>query len=181
MNLPFDILDHIFGFLITHPGSLVACSEAHPVFSRMVEKYQYYCLTIDLESTGGHLTKLLSCLKTLFLSAWVSSGGDDDANLYCALPAITRLIKTASSIQSVALRFHFHVSDISSLGQLDWSLLAQLQPICPRVELHVSCDAMSRSVSHDRVLVALAGSEVLMDLVNRDVVVLKPKSVRRTL
>ena len=60
MNLPFDILDHIFGFLITHPGSLVACSEAHPVFSRMVEKYQYYCLTIDLESTRGHLTKLLS-------------------------------------------------------------------------------------------------------------------------
>jgi len=60
MNLPFDILDHIFSFLITHPASLVACSEAHPVFSRMVEKYQYYCLTIDLESTCGHLTKLLS-------------------------------------------------------------------------------------------------------------------------
>jgi len=59
MNLPFDILDHIFGFLITHPASLVACSEAHPVFSRMVEKYQYYCLTIDLESTRGHY-KLLS-------------------------------------------------------------------------------------------------------------------------
>jgi len=60
MNLPFDILDHIFGFLITHPASLVACSEAHPVFSRMVEKYQYYCLTIDRESTCDHLTKLLS-------------------------------------------------------------------------------------------------------------------------
>ena len=60
MNLPFDILDHIFGFLITHPASLVACSEAHPVFSRMVEKYQYYRLTIDLESTRGHLTRLLS-------------------------------------------------------------------------------------------------------------------------
>jgi len=60
MNLPFDILDHIFGFLITHPASLVACSEAHPVFSRMVEKYQYHRLTIDLESTRGHLMKLLS-------------------------------------------------------------------------------------------------------------------------
>ena len=58
MDFPFDILDHIFGFLITDPASLVACSEAHPVFSRMVEKYRYHCLTIDPESSGL-LTKLL--------------------------------------------------------------------------------------------------------------------------
>jgi hypothetical protein len=60
MNLPFDILDHIFSFLITHPASLFACSEAHPVLSRMVEKYQYHRVTIDPESTCDHLTKLLS-------------------------------------------------------------------------------------------------------------------------
>jgi len=47
MDIPFEIFDHIFGFLITHPASLVACSEAHPVFSRMVEKYQYYRLIIN--------------------------------------------------------------------------------------------------------------------------------------
>ena len=63
MNLPFDILDHIFGFLIKHSASLVACSEAHPVFSRMVEKYQYYCLTIVLESRCGHLTVLTKLLS----------------------------------------------------------------------------------------------------------------------
>jgi len=59
MDIPFDILDHIFGFLITHPASLDACSEAHPVFSRMVEKYQYHHLTIDPVSSS-FLTKLLS-------------------------------------------------------------------------------------------------------------------------
>jgi len=38
---------------------------------------------------------------------------------------------------------------------LDWSFLAQLQPICPRIELHVSCDVMKRLVPRNRILVAL--------------------------
>ncbi len=67
MEIPFEILDHIFGFLITHPASLVACSEAHHVFSRMVEKYRYYHIITHTGRTyfkysiePSHLTKLLS-------------------------------------------------------------------------------------------------------------------------
>jgi len=57
---------YTFGFLISDPESLARCSEAHPVFSRMVEKYQYYHIIICIEKTRGkllepsHFTKLLS-------------------------------------------------------------------------------------------------------------------------
>ena len=57
--IPLEVLDHIFGFLLTDPASLVACSEAHPPFAQIVEKYQYHKLTISLESTSFY-TKLLS-------------------------------------------------------------------------------------------------------------------------
>ena len=57
--IPLELLDHIFGFLITDPASLIACSEAHPLFSQMVEKYQYHKLTIN-PSTCDLLIKLLS-------------------------------------------------------------------------------------------------------------------------
>jgi len=67
MEIPFDILDHIFSFLISHPASLVACSEAHHVFSRMAEKYRYYHIITHTGRTyfkynlePSHLTKLLS-------------------------------------------------------------------------------------------------------------------------
>ena len=43
MNLPFDVLDSIFSFL--HPNSLVACSKAHPLFSRVAERHLYHHIT----------------------------------------------------------------------------------------------------------------------------------------
>ena len=41
-DLPFDILDHIFGLLRSDPKSLIACSKAHPDFTPIVEKHRYY-------------------------------------------------------------------------------------------------------------------------------------------
>ena len=48
MNLPFDVLDSIFSFLKSHPDSLVACSKAHPFFSRVAERHLYRHITIHL-------------------------------------------------------------------------------------------------------------------------------------
>ena len=42
MDLPFDIVDHIFGFLRTHPTSLLACSKAHPDLSPIATRHFYY-------------------------------------------------------------------------------------------------------------------------------------------
>jgi hypothetical protein len=46
IELPFDIIDIIFSQLRRHPGSLVACSNAHPVFSRIAERHLYYHIII---------------------------------------------------------------------------------------------------------------------------------------
>ena len=44
--LPFDVLDHIFGFLKYNPRSLLACSLSHPFFAQIVERYLYYHVII---------------------------------------------------------------------------------------------------------------------------------------
>jgi len=67
MDFPFDILDHIFSFLISHPECLIACSEASPVFSHMVEKYRYYHVVIH---TGE--TKIEYCLEPSYLTNLLS-------------------------------------------------------------------------------------------------------------
>ena len=42
MDFPFDVLDSIFGFLKSHPDSLVASSKAHPILSQAIERHLYY-------------------------------------------------------------------------------------------------------------------------------------------
>ena len=46
MELPFDILDHIFSFLRSDPKALFACSKAHPTLSQVVEKYRFHHIII---------------------------------------------------------------------------------------------------------------------------------------
>ena len=46
MELPFDVLDHTFSFLKSHPKALLACSKAHPVFSQIVERYRFHHIII---------------------------------------------------------------------------------------------------------------------------------------
>ena len=44
--LPYEVLDHIFSFLRSRPRSLLACSDAHPIFAQIVERYLYYHIII---------------------------------------------------------------------------------------------------------------------------------------
>jgi len=45
-RVPYDILDHIFSFLKPHRRDLVRCSKAHPIFSQIVERYQFHHIII---------------------------------------------------------------------------------------------------------------------------------------
>ena len=47
MDFPSDILHYIFSFLKADPESLIACSNTHPSFSPIAEKYLYYHITIQ--------------------------------------------------------------------------------------------------------------------------------------
>jgi hypothetical protein len=68
MEVAFDVLDHIFGYLRSDPKSLVACSKTHPVFSQLAEKYRYHHIVIRTAKKQldlgylepSYLTKLLS-------------------------------------------------------------------------------------------------------------------------
>jgi hypothetical protein len=47
MQLSFEILDHIFSFLVSHRETLLACS-IDPVLSQIVERHLYYHIIIDV-------------------------------------------------------------------------------------------------------------------------------------
>ena len=49
MELPFDVLDYIFGLLRSDPQSLVECSKAHPGFSRILNRHLFYHIVIRLD------------------------------------------------------------------------------------------------------------------------------------
>ena len=71
MDFPSDILHYIFSFLKADPESLIACSNTHPSFSPIAEKYLYYHITIQTSLTyraslsGYHLepSQLLELLS----------------------------------------------------------------------------------------------------------------------
>jgi len=46
LRVPFDVIDHIFSFLKSHPKALLACSKAHPVLSQIVERYRFHHIVI---------------------------------------------------------------------------------------------------------------------------------------
>ena len=75
MEIPVEVLDHIFGFLKSHPRSLLACSNAHPSLAQIVGRHLYHhiviihstlCYPPDLDYRSGykfdssHMTRLLS-------------------------------------------------------------------------------------------------------------------------
>src|SRR5260221_4092495 len=47
MQLPEDILDHIFSYLVSHRETLVACSK-DPYLSSIVKRYLYYHLVVNI-------------------------------------------------------------------------------------------------------------------------------------
>ena len=72
MDFPSDILHYIFSFLKGNPESLIVCSNTHPSFSPIAEKYLYYHITIQtsldyrvFRSGGYHLvpSQLLALLS----------------------------------------------------------------------------------------------------------------------
>jgi len=67
----FDTIDYIFSFLKYDSKSLLACSEAHPSFTPIVERHLYYYIIISTSSRfrsdghgyclqPSHLSKVLS-------------------------------------------------------------------------------------------------------------------------
>ena len=106
-----------------------------------------------------------------------------DNRIKIALPEIIRFINTAPAIQHIALSFHCIVSScITSLGQLDWSLLDRLWSNSggtrPRIEIYIAGEGLvGGSFSPEEILDALAGNEALMDLVKRGLVILKSEGV----
>jgi hypothetical protein len=85
------------------------------------------------------------------------------------------LIKSAPAIQIVVLRLHWVVSNSSSLGQMDWSLLESDFPgTRPRIHIFISGDVRGQPISSASILRVLMENEArLMDLVKREVVILK--------
>jgi len=47
MRLPAEVTDHIFSFLRKDTLALKACSKAHPLYSRLAERYLYAHIVID--------------------------------------------------------------------------------------------------------------------------------------
>ena len=67
MELPLDILDYIFGFLKSHPETLIACSRAHPIFAQVVERFLYHNITIhtDQSTYDGYCLEPLDTFNLL--------------------------------------------------------------------------------------------------------------------
>ena len=65
MDLSLDIIDHIFSFLRSHPNSLIACSEAHPNFSLIAERHQFYHIVIHTGFTEFAYSFKPTCLVEL--------------------------------------------------------------------------------------------------------------------
>src|SRR6266545_8240703 len=64
MNLPAEILDHIFSFLKSDPAALRACSESHPSLSRLAEPHLYFHVLLKTSDSSSdrpsNLAQLLS-------------------------------------------------------------------------------------------------------------------------
>ena len=59
IELPFDVLDYIFGLLRSNPETLAVCSKAHPLFPQILNKYLFYHIVIcsnGLKYHGYNLT-----------------------------------------------------------------------------------------------------------------------------
>ena len=119
---------------------------------------------------------VLMRLKRLSISTLITTNATESS---WALPEIIRLVNTAPAIHDVVIQSHCHVSDsITSLGQLNWSLLDDLRSNCtgerPRIDLCVTGEGtLGPEFCSESILDALAENQALMDLVKRGQVLLK--------
>ena len=126
MEIPVEVLDHIFGLLKSHPRSLLACSNAHPILAQIVERHLYYHIVIirstlyyhlDLDDRSGykfdfsHMTRLLSdtpriadYVRILELSVEFYSNG--------FLENIAPILSSFHAIQCFKLTFHTNVLEM---------------------------------------------------------------------
>ena len=113
-------------------------------------------------------------LKHLTIIALVRSTRQSLSNgIASILPAIVKLMKTALATQDIVLRLHWDLSS-SSLGIMDWSLLeSAFLGVRPRIHLVISGEVQARLISAEFILDILTMNEALMDLVKREVVILK--------
>jgi hypothetical protein len=103
-----------------------------------------------------------------------------DGRIDCILPDIIRLINTAPAVEHVVLSFHCLTSSCTPLGQLDWSIFDRLQSNStgarPHIELCITGEGLvGPTFSSESILEALAGSDVLMDMVKVGLLTLKPE------
>jgi len=136
----------------------------------MVSHSQIYIKLIGYTKELPFSLSALLRLKRLSVSARINKEK-------WALPEIIRVINTASTVQDVALRFRFHVSSVTFLGQLNWSLLDHLHSNStgkrPCIDLCVTAKRfLDCPFRPEDILDALGESEALMDLVKRGLVTL---------
>ena len=53
MHLPAELIDHIFSFLKEDIPALAACSNAHPLISRLAERYLYADIVVRMDTTAA--------------------------------------------------------------------------------------------------------------------------------
>jgi len=114
MNLPAEILDHIFSFLQADPTSLRACSKSHPSLSQLAEPYLYSHIVIkagesSLSDRPSNLAELLSKRPHIAhyihnLEIWViGDSGIFDHHIQCHLEEISNLLPMLLALRQIAL------------------------------------------------------------------------------
>src|SRR6266542_5954723 len=110
MNLPAEILDHIFSFLKLDPAALRACSESDPSLSRLAEPHLYFHVllkTSNSSSDTSNLAQLLS--KRPHLAHYIRSleiqviGPITTHHIWCDLVEISNILPMLLALKKIAL------------------------------------------------------------------------------
>jgi len=113
MNLPAEILDHIFSFLQADPASLRACSKTHPSLFQLAEPYLYSHIVIkagenSLSDKPSNLAELLSKRPHIAhyinnLEIWVIGRSSlFDHHLQCHLEELSNLLPMLLALRKIA-------------------------------------------------------------------------------
>jgi len=115
MNLPVEVIDHIFSFLQSDPASLRACSKAHPSLSQLAEPHLYSYILLkaggDSSDQGfwpSNLAKLLSkrphiarYIRSLEIQVFTNPDFDGVVRLH--LKEISNILPMLLALRQIAL------------------------------------------------------------------------------
>jgi hypothetical protein len=157
-------------------------------------QYQYLHQIYNHNVEFPFTLSVLSHLEHLTISAFILAVQKFEKNftsqetLYydfvfnSAIHAIARLIESsAPSLQQVVLRLLCYFTNIDSLIKVDWATLIILgdSPTCPHIDLCISVreSQTRREFSFEEITSTLAVHTGLMQLVDRGVLTIKPKTI----